>query len=360
MLVLGIESSCDETAVAVVEDGVRVHASVVASQVDSHAAYGGVVPEIASRLHAERLQLVLERALSDSSITLNDIDRIAVSNRPGLVGALLVGVAAAKALAWSTDTPLVGVNHVHAHLAAPFLETSLSIDAHMPAIGLVASGGHTSLYVVRTGWKFERIGGTIDDAVGEAYDKAASVLELGYPGGPVIDKLAQAASADDRNGSPAFPISNLGPSSLDLSFSGLKTAVLYAVKGVPTRDTMTGKPVYERAASDLTMNQVRGICSAFQHAAVEAIERKLIRAYEHITAAGIQPCSLLIGGGVAANSALREAAHRFALKRQIPACIPEFAYCIDNAAMIAAMGYYTDPLDQSAMVELDAHARSHA
>lgn len=358
MLVLGIESSCDETAVALVEDGRRVLSNVVATQVDTHALYGGVVPEIASRLHAERIMPVFHQSLQQAGVTLGQVDRIAVANRPGLVGALLVGIAGAKALAWSTGKRLVSVNHVHAHLVAPFLDTDISLDRSLPALGLVASGGHTSLFRVDAGWRLDLLGATIDDAIGEAYDKAASILELGYPGGPVIDKLANQACDAEKADAPDFPVSRLERSSLDFSFSGLKTAVLYAVRGVPRRVQGQDKPVYERTAADLTDAQVRGICSAFQRAAISAIELKLNRALDWMAEAGKPAESMLVGGGVAANSALRQAVGRLSKERDIPSLIPPLSLCVDNAAMIAAMGYYKSPLSESEFLHLDAHARA--
>ncbi|MEO1510896.1 MAG: tRNA (adenosine(37)-N6)-threonylcarbamoyltransferase complex transferase subunit TsaD, partial [Planctomycetota bacterium] len=232
MLVLGLETSCDETAAAVVEDGLTVRSSVVASQDDLHAEYGGVVPEIASRAHVERLTPILEASLAEAGLSIDAIDAVAVGHRPGLIGSLLTGVAAAKGLAWSLGRPVVGVDHVHAHLWAALLGMPRDeIDALFPALGLVVSGGHTSIYRMESPATLARLGATIDDALGEAYDKAATMLGLPYPGGPALDRLAQEPDADER--AVDLPVSSLGRDSLDFSFSGLKTALLYQIRGVP-------------------------------------------------------------------------------------------------------------------------------
>jgi N6-L-threonylcarbamoyladenine synthase len=222
MLVLGIETTCDETAAAVVVDGIRVRSNVVSSQVDLHARYRGVVPEIASRAHIENILPVVTESLQSAGVTMGEIDAVAVAHRPGLIGSLLIGVTAAKTLAWALGKPLIGVDHVHAHLYSVRLETDAQIP--LPAVGLVCSGGHTALYRIGDFLDVQLIGSTLDDAVGEAYDKVAAILGLGYPGGPIIDGLA-------REGNPAairFPRSRLSRESLDFSFSGLKTSVLYA------------------------------------------------------------------------------------------------------------------------------------
>ncbi|MEO0630663.1 MAG: tRNA (adenosine(37)-N6)-threonylcarbamoyltransferase complex transferase subunit TsaD, partial [Planctomycetota bacterium] len=305
MLVLGIESSCDETAAAVVEDGRRVRSSVVASQHAIHAEYGGVVPELASRAHAERITPIIKRAASEAGVVLDDIDAVAVGHRPGLIGALLVGVSAAKALAWSLDKPLVGVDHVHAHLWAGLLDTDsdTKTDDVFPALGLVVSGGHSSIYRVNSPAELARLGATIDDAVGEAYDKAAAILGLPHPGGPRIDQLAAEPGADDR--AIDLPVSRLSKDSLDFSFSGLKTALLYAVRGVPGRDG-----AFPRELGELTSDRVRDLAASFQRAACRAIGLKLTRAIEQWE--GDQPRSLMVGGGVSANSRLRRELHDFA------------------------------------------------
>lgn len=221
--ILGIETSCDETAASVVKHPWRVLSSVVASQVDIHAEYGGVVPEIASRHHAERILPVVKRAISDAGISQGDVSVVAIGHRPGLIGCLLVGTSAAKSIAWSLGVPIVGVDHVHAHVLSGLLDQDTHEQLY-PALGLVVSGGHTAMYVCTSSTQMRRIGTTIDDALGEAYDKAATMLGLSYPGGPNLDTLAHSelAGPSGRN----FPISRLSPDSLDFSFSGLKTAAL--------------------------------------------------------------------------------------------------------------------------------------
>ncbi|HZN69778.1 MAG TPA: tRNA (adenosine(37)-N6)-threonylcarbamoyltransferase complex transferase subunit TsaD, partial [Tepidisphaeraceae bacterium] len=246
--ILGIESTCDETAASVVADGWDVRSNVVATQVELHAKYRGVVPEIASRAHIENILPVVRESMSSASVDRHDIDAVAVAHRPGLIGSLLVGVTAAKTLAWALGKPLIGVDHVHAHLYSVVLETNRTPP--MPAVGLVVSGGHTALYHVGSWLDVELIGSTIDDAVGEAYDKVAAILGLGYPGGPILDKLA--ARGDPR--AVKFPRTLLGRDSLDFSFSGLKTAVLYHVRGVPGR----GEDVKE-VAPVLTAQQVADV-----------------------------------------------------------------------------------------------------
>jgi N6-L-threonylcarbamoyladenine synthase len=323
-LILGLETSCDETAAAVVRDGHRVLSNVVATQHELHEEYRGVVPEIASRAHIERLMPVVEAAMKEAGVTFAQLDAIAVGNRPGLIGSLLVGVSAAKALAWALDKPLLGIDHVRAHLHAAMLTDALADNATLdaarvlyPALGLVVSGGHTSLYHLRSTTDMPVIGRTIDDAIGEAYDKAAVILDLPYPGGPNLD------------------VSLLDKDSLDFSFSGLKTALLYRVRGQPTG---RGKDAtFERSANDLTSDQRADLAAAFQLAAVKAVTAKLNRAMSQLTERGEQIHSLVIGGGVSANSALRVAVRDFADAHKLRLCLPAMAYCVDNAAMIAGL-----------------------
>ncbi|MEO1584092.1 MAG: tRNA (adenosine(37)-N6)-threonylcarbamoyltransferase complex transferase subunit TsaD [Planctomycetota bacterium] len=329
MLVLGIESSCDETAAAVVEDGRRVRSSVVASQHEIHAEYGGVVPELASRAHAERITGIVRQAVDDAGVTIRDLDALAVGHRPGLIGALLVGVSAAKALAWSLGTPLIGVDHVHAHLWAGLLDDDAPEADLFPALGLVVSGGHTSIYRAESAVSLTRLGATIDDAVGEAYDKAASILGLPHPGGPRIDALASHPDADDRGAD--LPVSRLGKESIDFSFSGLKTALLYAVRGVPDRSGQ-----YERRADELSEHRTRDLAASFQRAACRAVVLKLGRALDQWQ--GRAPRSLIVGGGVSANSRLRRELHGLGEGRGLRVILPDMRYCVDNAAMIAGLG----------------------
>ncbi len=339
-LVLGIESSCDETACAIVRDGRDVLANTIASQHDLHEEYAGVVPEIASRAHVERITPVLRRALSEAGITLRDIDAVSVGHRPGLIGALLVGVSAAKALAWSLSKPLIGVDHIHAHLYAGFLaprdviaDTPPDPMKSFPALGLVVSGGHTALYRLESPLEVKRLGSTIDDAVGEAYDKVAAMLNLPYPGGPNLDRLAILGDETTHD----FPISRLDRDSLDFSFSGLKTSVLYTVRGQPSR-TDTGDTVFERSASDLSDSQKADICASFQRAAVRALLMKIERALDHWDST--PPRSLLVGGGVSANSRLRHDLVNLARERVIALHLPAMEYCMDNAAMIAGLAFH--------------------
>lgn len=336
VLVLGIESSCDETAAAVVEDHRHVRSSVVATQHDLHAEFGGVVPEIASRAHAERILPTIRAAVSRAGVDLADLDAVAVGHRPGLVGSLLIGLTAAKSLAWVLGKPLVGVDHVHAHLVAGELgdrTNALPPETMFPALGLVVSGGHTSLYLMRSHTELTRLGATIDDAVGEAYDKVAAMLGLGHPGGPAVDRLAQEPHADER--AFEFPLSRLGKDALDFTFSGLKTAVLYEVKGRPQPRKILGKPeVRVEPAPEMTPQRARDVAASFQRVAVESVMIRLRRAIDQHP--GVR--SLVVGGGVSANSRLRAEVARFAHEQDLAVALPAMQYCIDNGAMIAALG----------------------
>lgn len=349
MLVLGIESSCDETAAGVVEDGVRVRSNVIASQHDLHAEYGGVVPEIASRAHVERITPVVRRAVIEAGVTLRDIDAVAVGNRPGLIGALVVGVSAAKALAWSLGVPLLGVDHVRAHLYAAMLQsepgksdeqTPTAGDLY-PALGLVISGGHTALFRCESALRVTRLGSTVDDALGEAYDKCAAILGLGHPGGPLVDRLA--ATGNER--AYDFPVSRLGEDSLDFSFSGLKTSVLYAVRGQPQArrgspsGARGGGPLWQREASSLGDGERADVCASFQRACSKVLMLKIERALELETRGGRAVRSLIIGGGVSANSRIRRDALELGARRGLRVALPPMAYCLDNAAMIAGLGH---------------------
>jgi N6-L-threonylcarbamoyladenine synthase len=337
MLLLAIETSCDETAASVVRhDGparARVLSSVVASQHELHAEYAGVVPEIASRAHVEAILPAIREALSEAGVGLGMIDAIGVGNRPGLIGSLLVGVAAAKSLAWSLRKPLLGVDHVLAHLYSGLLSddaTSIESPANLfPALGLVVSGGHTAMYHVASWTDVTRVGSTIDDAMGEAYDKVATILQLPHPGGPNLDRLASSPGADDK----AFdlPISRLSTTSLDFSFSGLKTAVLYAVRGVPVEGE------YPRDKPALTSVQRANLAASFQRAACRAVTLKLERALARDHERGVRYQSLLTGGGVTANSRLRRDLEAFAAQHRLRVLLPQMRYCMDNAAMIGGL-----------------------
>jgi N6-L-threonylcarbamoyladenine synthase len=280
------------------------------------------VPEIASRAHLERITPVIRESIRIAGVKFDQLDAIAVGHRPGLIGSLLVGVSAAKALAWSLGRPVIGVDHIHAHLHAGLLEAP---PVEYPALGLVVSGGHTSLFLVNGPLNVKMLGKTIDDAVGEAYDKAATILQLGYPGGPKLDRLAQ--SGNDR----AFdlPVTLLEPGSLNLSFSGLKTALLYAVCGQPVGRGMEAR--LERDASHLNEQEKADFAASFQRAAITAVMKKLSRAADRSSEAR----SLLVGGGVSANSRLRAELTRWARDRQLDLRLPQMQYCLDNAAMIA-------------------------
>lgn len=328
MLILGIETSCDETAAAVVEDGVHVRSNVIATQHDLHARYAGVVPEVASRAHLERITPVIRDAVREAGLKYSDLNAVAVGHRPGLIGSLLVGVSAAKALAWSLQIPIIGIDHVIAHLHAGLLD---SPSVEYPALGLVVSGGHTSLFLVRGPLDAELLGKTIDDAVGEAYDKAAAILQLGYPGGPLVDRLAQTAGANER--AHDFPITMLGRESLDFSFSGLKTALLYAVRGQPVGRGEAAR--MERDASHLSLQEKNDLAASFQRVAVTTLMKKLARAHEQHP----DVKSLLIGGGVSANSRLRAQLTSYAQDHELDLRLPQMQYCLDNAAMIAGAAY---------------------
>ncbi len=352
-LILGIETSCDETACAVVADGREVRSSIVASQIDVHARFGGVVPEIASRAHIEAINTVIDQALRAAGTDPADLDGVAVTHEPGLIGSLLVGVMAAKTLAWAWGLPLIGVNHVCAHALAPALDAE---PIEYPAAALICSGGHTALYRCDSPTRMELLGSTIDDAAGEAFDKVASIMELGYPGGPVIDRVA-------RDGDPAtveFPRTLLKGDSLDFSFSGLKTAVLYHVNGVPGGRGGRGGLQAKRAAAQehagqgiasFTDREIADLAASFQAAVVDVLRIKLRRAAKRVGAR-----SLVVGGGVSANSALREAAGGLAEKLGVPLRLPELRFCVDNAAMIAALGFHL--LREGATADLDLVARA--
>ncbi len=316
MRILGIETSCDETAAAVVEDGTRILSSVVASQEHLHAKYGGVVPEIACRAHVEAIVPTIDQALERAGIGLKALDAIAVTTCPGLIGALLIGVAAAKTLCWLLNLPLAAVNHIEAHLFAPALEAPLDY----PLVGLIASGGHTVLLHATSAIDTEVIGTTTDDAAGEAFDKAAAILGLSYPGGPAIDRAA-------RGGNPRaieFPRTMLEPGSADFSFSGIKTAVLYHCHGqnAPGR---IGNPPPPEAVPD--------IAASFQEAVVDVLVAKSIRA---ALARGVG--TLVAGGGVACNSRLRARLAEEAAKVGLKLRFAPPALCTDNAAMVGGLG----------------------
>jgi len=320
--ILGIETSCDETAAAVVADGRLVRSSVIASQARLHEKYGGVVPEIASRAHIEKIYPVVAGAIEKAAIARSDIDAVAVANQPGLVVALIVGVTAAKTLAFVLERPLIAINHLHAHLqSAVMTDENLSL----PAVALIVSGGHTCLYDYRAPLEPKLLGSTIDDAAGEAFDKVAAILKLPYPGGPSIERAA-------KNGNPdaiKFPRSMLGRDSLDFSFSGIKTAVLYYCRG----QDMKG----ENRVDSMSSRQIADIAASFQAAVVDVLVRKTQRAVEKIGAV-----TVLLGGGVAANSELRMRLQSMC-DSSVPAkklVVAPKQYCTDNAVMVASLAYH--------------------
>ncbi|MFO0844175.1 MAG: tRNA (adenosine(37)-N6)-threonylcarbamoyltransferase complex transferase subunit TsaD [Gemmataceae bacterium] len=312
-LFLGIETSCDETAAAVFTDEPRVLSSVVASQTDLHARFGGVVPEVAARAHLQRLLPVIDEALREAGITFADVGCVAVHYTPGLVGALLIGVTAAKALALALDVPLVGVNHVHGHVYACRLAAGRDV---FPCIGLVVSGGHTLLFDCASATDFRPLGGTLDDAAGEAFDKVAALLGLGFPGGPALER--EAASGNPK--AHKFPRSFLHEDRLDFSFSGLKTAVLYALGGQDAARPAPPPPGPKRA----------DLAASFQHAVVDVLVTKARQAL-----ARTGRTRLAVGGGVAANKVLRAALEGMARQTGTDLIIPPLGLCTDNAAMAA-------------------------
>jgi N6-L-threonylcarbamoyladenine synthase len=320
--ILGIETSCDETAAAVVADGTNVKSSIVTSQAKLHEKYGGVVPEIASRAHIENIYPVITEALDAAKVTKDDISAIAVANQPGLTVALIVGVTAAKTLSVVWDKPLIAVNHLHAHLQSAMLAQQ---DLQLPAVALIVSGGHTCLYECESPLELKLLGRCIDDAAGEAFDKVATILKLSYPGGPSIEKAAQTGNPCLIN----FPRSLLGPDSLDFSFSGVKTAVLYYCRG----QDMKGQP----RVDSMSKQEIADIAASFQQAVVEVLVEKTRRAVEKVNAK-----TVLLGGGVAANSALRAELAKMC-ESYVPAkklLVAPKPYCTDNAVMVASLAYH--------------------
>ncbi len=318
MLILGIESSCDETAAAVVKDGHEALSDIISSQVDIHARYGGIVPEVASRQHLLEITPVIKKALSQAQVTLDDIDAVAVTQGPGLIGALMVGINTAKALAYSRDLPLIGIHHLEGHTYAAWLEyPDPATEPGFPLIALIASGAHTDLILMEDHGKYEFIGRTRDDAAGEAFDKAARVLHLGFPGGPAIQKISE-----NVNPTFKFPRAWLN-NSYDFSFSGIKTAVLHKAEDYG---------LYPYSNETYDYSKVSEIAAAFQESVVDVISHKAATAVKKYGAKG-----LILGGGVSANTPLR-----IACKERCPApvLIPAPKLCTDNGSMIATVAYY--------------------
>ncbi len=317
MNILGIETSCDETAAAVVKDGKTVLSNVIISSLKEHKKYGGIIPEIASRRQLEYINLVAQKALKNAKLKLQNIDAVAVTNSPGLVGSLLVGISFARALSFAIDKPLVEVDHIKAHLYANFLfpvKDKKFESPVLPAIGLVVSGGHTSLYHIKKFFSFKLLGETRDDAAGEAFDKVARILELGYPGGPIIDRLSKQVEPSDIR----FKSAEL-KDSFDFSFSGVKTAVLY----------------HHREHKQEKNFSVINVCHAFQKSVIDILIKKSVLACQKF-----KTKTLVVGGGVAANSALRCCLTKEAQLNNINVCFPVTNLCMDNAAMIAGLGFH--------------------
>ena len=324
--ILAIESSCDETSASIIKNGCTEIATVVLSQMDIHAKYGGVVPEIASRHHIESITMVLEETLEKANMTMDEIDAIAVTYGPGLIGSLLIGVQAAKTLAYVYNKPLVPVHHIAGHIYA----NNLVKPMEFPLLALVVSGGHTELIYMKEDYSFEKIGGTLDDAVGEAYDKVARVLGLPYPGGPQIDALA-------KEGKDTYPLPlPLDDASYDFSFSGIKSAVINLVHNEEQRG-----------------NTIRtaDLATSFQNRVVEILTKKTMRAIKEY---GVK--HLIIAGGVAASQGIRNRFQELCVENNIELIVPQMKYCTDNAAMIGAAGYYTYKLGRRADLDLNAKA----
>ena len=333
MLVLGIESSCDETAAAIVRDGREMVSSVIASQVETHKRFGGVVPELASREHLDKIVPVIEEALTRARISQEEIDGIAVTVGPGLVGSLLVGVSYAKAMAFALDKPLVGVNHIEGHIYSVVFENP---PVEYPALALIVSGGHTNLFFVPEPGKYKVVARTRDDAAGEAFDKVAKMLGLGYPGGPIIEKLAREGDAN----SVRFSVPRMGDGRPDFSFSGLKTAVSKHVRETGLQPLASGQEPSQG---------IKDLAASFQSVVV----RSLVGTMERL-ASELHPRTLIVAGGVACNGALREASRAAATRLGVPVYFPSPHLSTDNAAMIAAAGTVKLQAGERAGLDLNA------
>jgi len=326
-LVLGLETSCDETSAAVIKNGRQILSNIISSQVEIHRKFGGVVPELASRHHLELVNLVIRQALEEAKIEFTDLDGIAVTYGPGLVGALLIGLSAAKALAYAQGLPLVGVNHIEGHIYANFLATP---ELELPAVCLVVSGGHTELIYLEKHGKYELLGATRDDAAGEAFDKIARALGLGYPGGPFIDRLARQGSKEAHQ----FPQGLAKEETLDFSFSGVKSAVLNYLN---QRKKMKDE------------NRLEDLAASFQHSVVEVLVEKTMKAAEQKKVKQI-----MLAGGVASNSSLRGRMLEESRKLSLQLIYPPPVLCTDNGAMIACAGYYNFCQGKSSSLYLNA------
>ena len=324
--ILGIESSCDETSVSIVKNGCEEIATVILSQMDTHSVYGGVVPEIASRMHVENITIVIEECLNKAQMTMEEIDAIAVTQGPGLIGCLLIGVGAATTLSYIYNKPLVPVHHIAGHIYANNLVSKMEF----PLIALVVSGGHTDLIYMEDNYKFKKIGGTLDDAVGECYDKVARVINVPYPGGPLVDKLSY-------EGSDTYPLPlPLDDDTYNFSFSGIKSAVINLVHN----ETQRGNEIRKE-----------DIACSFQNRVVEILSKKTMKALKEYNVK-----NLIIAGGVSANSGIRNKFKELSEKEGINLTIPNIKYCTDNAAMIAAAGYFAYKKGIRADIDLKATA----
>jgi N6-L-threonylcarbamoyladenine synthase len=331
MNILGIDSSCDDTSAAVVADGELALSSIVHSQIKHHHPYGGVVPELASREHIRNIVPVVDQALSKANVKIKDIDGIAVTVGPGLIGSLLVGLSYAKSLAYVHQVPMIGVNHLEGHILSIFLEDN---PPDFPFVALTVSGGHTSVYYVKGYGDYVQLGQTLDDAAGEAFDKVAKILGLGYPGGVPIENLARSGENDKIS----FPRAYMARDSLDFSFSGLKTAVSLYVKKWRQEENV-----------DV---EIADIAASFQEAVVEVLTNKLMTAGEKM---GVH--SIVIAGGVACNQALREKVRARALEKEMDFHYPRPAYCTDNGAMIAVAGYHRLRMGERAELSIDVRSK---
>jgi N6-L-threonylcarbamoyladenine synthase len=324
--ILGIESSCDETSVSIVRNGNEELATVVLSQMDTHAVYGGVVPEIASRMHVESITVVIEECLNKANVTMDDITAIAVTYGPGLIGCLLIGTIAATTLSYVFNKPLVPVHHIAGHIYA----NNLVKQMKFPLIALVVSGGHTEIVLMKEDYSFEKIGGTLDDAVGEAYDKVARVMDLPYPGGPLIDKLA-------FEGEDTYPLPiPLDDDSYNFSFSGIKSAVINLV--------------HNEEQSGNTINRAN-LAASFQNRVTDILIKKTMRAMREYNV-----YNLIVAGGVSANKGLRAKLEKICLENNYDLVVPEIKYCTDNAAMIATAGYFAYQKGIRADLSLNAYS----
>lgn len=319
MLILGIESSCDETAAAVVRDGCEILSSVISSQIELHRPYGGVVPELSARDHLEKIDPIAKEALQKANVNLKEINAIAVTQGPGLVGSLLVGVSYAKALAYGLDIPFIGVNHIEGHVYSIAFENP---EVKYPAFALIVSGGHTNLFYLPEEGKYKVIARTRDDAAGEAFDKVAKMLNLGYPGGPIIERLAKEGDAKKIK----FPIAKISDGRPDYSFSGLKTAVARYVRENNIQPVKEGEEISQ---------EIKDLCASFQ----DTVVRSLLKSVEKL-ANELQPKTFILAGGVACNGYLRDASEKLGRQMNIPVYFPSKHLSTDNAAMIAAAGYF--------------------